>query len=41
MMDDNINTYLSNGAIFNKISDITRIVDPLQKKVIDNISSVA
>jgi len=41
MMDDNINTYLSSGAILNKISDITRIVDPLQKKVIDNISSVA
>jgi len=41
MMDDNINTYLSSGAIFNKISDITRIVDPLQKKVIDNINNDA
>ena len=33
-MADNVNDYLSNGALFSKLSDITRIVDPLQKTVI-------
>lgn len=33
-MDDNISTYISSGMILEKISDITRIVDPLKKKVI-------
>ena len=33
-MPDNVNDYLSNGALFSKLSDITRIVDPLQKTVI-------
>ena len=35
MIDEFINTYLSSGALFDKISDITRIVDPLQKKVME------
>ncbi|SHJ26457.1 diguanylate cyclase (GGDEF) domain-containing protein [Parasporobacterium paucivorans DSM 15970] len=35
-MDDDINAYLSSGAIFNKISDITRVVDPLRKRVIEH-----
>lgn len=34
-MDNDLNAYLSSGEIFNKISDITRIVDPLQKKVVE------
>lgn len=34
-MDANLNEYLRSGALFNKISDITRIVDPLQKSVIE------
>lgn len=33
-MDDNISTYINSGMILEKISDITRIVDPLKKKVI-------
>ena len=33
-MPDNVNDYLSNGTLFSKLSDITRIVDPLQKTVI-------
>ena len=33
-MADNVNDYLSNGTLFSKLSDITRIVDPLQKTVI-------
>jgi diguanylate cyclase (GGDEF)-like protein len=33
-MDENLNAYLSSGAILSKISDITRIVDPLQKRVL-------
>ena len=33
-MPDNVNDYLSNGDLFSKLSDITRIVDPLQKTVI-------
>jgi diguanylate cyclase (GGDEF)-like protein len=33
-MNDKISTYISSGIILEKISDITRIVDPLQKKVI-------
>lgn len=42
-MDDNISTYINSGMILEKISDITRIVDPLKKKVIsfkeDDIST--
>ena len=34
-MADNVNDYLSNGALFSKLSDITRIVDPLRKTVIE------
>lgn len=33
-MDDNISTYISSGMILEKISDITRVVDPHKKKVI-------
>ena len=31
-MENNINDYLTNGELFSKLSDFTRIVDPLQKK---------
>lgn len=34
-MDDNLNEYISSGVLFSKISDITRIVDPMQKIVIE------
>lgn len=34
-MVDNLNDYISSGSLFSKISDITRIVDPLQKTVIE------
>ena len=34
-MADNLNAFLSDGAIISKISDIIRIIDPLQKKVIE------
>ena len=34
-MPDNVNDYLSNGTLFSKLSDITRIVDPLRKTVIE------
>ncbi len=34
-MEDNIFTYLSIGEILNKIYDITRIVDPMQKRAVD------
>ncbi len=34
-MADSINTFLIDGAIFSKLSDITRLVDPLQKRVIE------
>jgi len=35
IMDSNINTYLNNGELIMKLSDITRIVDPLKKEVIE------
>ena len=34
-MENNINDYLTNGELFSKLSDFTRIVDPLQKRVIE------
>ena len=34
-MEYNIDSYLNIGTIFSKISDITRIVDPLQKRVLE------
>lgn len=34
-MDNNDDFYLSSAALFTKISDITRIVDPLHKRVIE------
>ncbi len=34
-MADNVNDYLSCETLFSKISDITRIVDPLRKNIID------
>lgn len=33
-MNDTMDAYLSSEAILSKISDITRIVDPLQKRVV-------
>lgn len=36
IMDDNLNEYISSGFLFSKISDITRIVDPMQKIVIEH-----
>ena len=40
-MDDHEDLYKSSAALFTKISDITRIVDPLQKSVIEYKNSDA
>ena len=34
-MSDKFNEYLSNGALLSKLSDITRIVDPIQKTIVE------
>ena len=34
-MIEDINAYLTNGELLQKLSDVTRIVDPLQKKVLE------
>ncbi len=34
-MENSLNAYLADGKLFSKLSDITRIVDPLQKSVVE------
>lgn len=40
-MADNLNAFLSSCAILDKISDMTRLVDPVQKSVIEYSNNVA
>jgi len=34
-MEEDINSYLTNNELFSKLSDVTRIVDPIKKSVIE------